>query len=385
MKIALGMIVRHLDTETKLTSFIDNADKYGHTLHPVIVGHTRVHDAAIERKIREKATFYAININNPDYCISQMKKLGLSESAILTLTKCPVDTTTAGLVPYGHNRMIVVMEAILREADVLVFADSDVIPSVLKLTPEGAKIEEVDFFGAHLRHLREGADVTTSDYSGYNILPPASFDGMDDFLIGVQKEEMIDYWQNSSSHRSIVYQPDDTQPRSCKKILGGNLAIRLSALAKLPPFFSSHYTMDGELFLCRGEDTVLGSEFAALGTSCTDIGVYPLHDTYDHYPAEPNLQKDEKVQNRFYYACAGWVGRNPFFNYILGNDLNKTRQYQREHLKRGLSALSEYTSNPRFNKILQCFDVSWNSADRYISEFNKVNEAWESFKAKLKM
>jgi hypothetical protein len=281
--------------------------------------------------------------------------------------------------------MIVVIEAILREVDVLFFVDSDIFPSVLKMTPNGPALEEADFFGAHLEYLNAGSEVTTGEYSGYNILPPASFEGMDDLLAGVQKFEMLEYWQTSESHRSLVLQSEEIQPKPCKKILGGNTAIKLSAFSKLPPFFSSYYTLNDEMFLCRGEDTVLGLEIAQKGIVCTDIGLNPLHDTYKDYPAEPDLRGDPSTQERFYYACTGWVGRNPLLNHILGKDLPSTRDYQRERLERGLRALAGYTSNPRYNSILKNFDVSWDSLGRYINEFENVSEAWESFKKRSGM
>lgn len=379
MKIALGMIVRGFTSPTRLMGFIGNAEKYGHKLDCVIVAHSRPHDAQVESKIREILPLHTINIRYPEYCIEELGKRGVSEKAALTLLKCPIDTER-GLVPYGHNRTLVVMEAILRGADVLIFVDSDVISYVLTKTPEGPVLKEIDFFGSHLEHLENGADVTTGEYSGYNILPPASFNGMGDLLYGVKKGDMFDYWHNSSEHRSLVYQPEKTVAKPCKKILGGNLAIRLSAFNKLPPFFSSFYTSSDEVFLCRGEDTVLGFEIASLGTKCIDIGVYPLHDTYDDYPAEPDLQNDRRVQERFFYACTGWVGRNPFFNHILGKDPKSTREFQREHLAKGIPELVKYTSNPMFNRVQECFDDSWNSLDKYVGEFNSVIEAWDEFK-----
>jgi len=283
------------------------------------------------------------------------------------------------MVPYGYNRTIVVMEALLRGIDILFFVDSDVTPSVLRRTSDGLSLEEVDFFGAHLEHLDSGAAVTTGEYSGYNILPPASFEGMEDLLTGVQKFNMLEYWQTSPVHRSLIIQPDEIIPKPCNKILGGNMAIKLTTFARLPPFFSSYYTLGDEVFLCRGEDTTLGLEIEKSGITCTDIGLNPLHDTYKDYPAEPDLHNDPLAQKRFYYACTGWVGRNPFLNHVLGNDLYTVREYQREHLERGLRALASYTANPLFYGILRNFDVSWNSLGRYINEFENVTEAWKNF------
>ena len=379
MKTALGMIIRSLDSETELIGFVENAEKYGHKLDCVIVAYTHQNDPQVEEKISKKIPFYAVDIKNPEFSKEQMRKRGIPERAIKTLTECPIDTT-AGLVPYGFNRTIVVMEAILREIDTLFFVDSDVYSKVLKRTNDGSVVEkEVDFFGAHFKHLNTGSDATTGEYSGYNILPPASFEGMEELLAGVQKSGMLEYWKTSETHRCLVVQTDEIEAKPCKKILGGNMAIKLSTFAKLPPFFSSHYVVDEELFLCRGEDTVLGLEIAKGGIKCIDIGINPLHDTYKEYPKEPDLRGDKSVQERFYYACTGWVGRNPFFNHILGNDIKATREFQQAQLEIGLKALASYTANPRFLVVLKNFEVSWNSLDRYIGEFEQVTKAWQSF------
>ena len=369
------MIIRSLDSEVELMSFVKNAEKYGHKLDCVIVAYTHQHDPRVEYSINEKIPLYAVDIKNPHYSRDQLRNRGISDETARELLECPVDTRS-GLVPYGYNRTIVVIEAIMRGMDALFFIDSDVYPQVLKRTPNGLILEEIDFFGAHLEYLRSGSDVTTGEYSGYNILPPALFDGMEDFLAGVQKPEMLKYWQTSLTHRSLVVQPDDVQPKPCNKVLGGNMAIKLPVFAKLPPFFSSYYTNDGEMFLCRGEDTVLGLEIAQTGTVCTDIGLNPLHDTYKDYPAEPDLRNDPATQERFYYACTGWVGRNPLLNHVLGKDLYATREYQRQHLERGLRALAGYTANPRYYSVMRNFEVSWDSLGRFINELDRVSEAW---------
>jgi len=372
------MIIRSLDSDAELMNFIDNAEKFGHKIDCVIVAYTHNLDPRAERSLSKKVPLFAVDIKNPQYCYDQFRRRGISESAAQTLLKCPVDTKS-GLVPYGYNRTIVLLEAMLRGIDTLFFVDSDVYPTVLKMTPAGLATEEADFFGAHFEYLNSGSLVTTGEYSGYNILPPASFDGMEDLLAGVQKPDMLDYWQNSETHRCLAVQPEVRDIKPCTKILGGNVAIKLSAFSKLPPFFSSHYSLGGELFLCRGEDTVLGVEIAKSGIICTDIGFNPLHDTYKDYPKEPDLRGDPSAQERFYYACTGWVGRNPFLNYLHGKDLQATKEYQQERLTRGLRALAEYTSNPKFYSVMRNFEESWDNLGRYVSEYEQVLEAWREF------
>ena len=381
MKIALGMIIRNLEAEEEILRFIDNAESYGHKLECVIIAYTQRMDPLCANSIRKRKPLYTIDIKNPEYCYNQFKLRGMSRNAVESLLECPVNPSQ-GLVPYGFKRSIVTTEAILRGMDVLFFVDNDVFPTVLTETPDGIGNCNADFFGAHLKHLKTGSLITTGEYSGYNILPPASFDGMEDLLAGLQKSDMLEYWQSSGEHNCLAVLPPEPAAEPCTKILGGNTAITLSSFDSLPPFFSSSYVVGDELFLCRGEDTVLGLGIANSGITCTDIGLYPFHDTYKDYPSEPDLQGDPKAQERFFYACTGWVGRNPFLNYLRGGDLESIREKQRGCLERGLRALAEYTKNPRYYGVLRNFDTSWDSVGRYIEEYERVLEAWEEFISK---
>ena len=378
MKIALGMIIRSLDTDEELMRFIDNADEYGHKIDCLIVAYTQYLNPRAADNISRRVPLFAIDIRNPGFCNEQFRRRGMSPSSVSTLLECPVDSGR-GLMPYGFKRTIVTIEAILRGIDILFFVDSDVSPAVLAMTPDGPSTISTDFFGTHLEYLKSGSQITTGEYSGYNILPPASFDGMEDLLDGLQKSDMLGYWQSSGTHRCLRLQAPERMPVPCTKILGGNTAIRLSVFSDLPPFFSSSYIAGDELFLCRGEDTVLGLGIAKNGTVCTDIELNPLHDTYQSYPDEPDLRSDPRTQERFYYACTGWVGRNPLYNYMCGKDVKETREYQHERLERGLRALSAYTSNPRFNSVLRNFNVSWDNLNRYVGEYKRVLEAWDEF------
>ena len=378
VKTALGMIIRSLEAEHELMRFINNAEEYGHKLDCVIVAYAGHLDPRAAGSINKRLPLHTIDIKHPGFCIDMFRERGIPEAAHQALLECPV-STDSGLVPYGFNRTIVTIEAILRDVDILFFVDNDVYPNALEVAEEGVTTVSVDFFGAHLEHLRKGSMITTGEYSGYNILPPASFEGMEDLLHGLQKSEMLEYWQSSNTHKCLAVHPPEHTPAPCTKILGGNTAITLSAFKNLPPFFSSSYMVGDELFLNRGEDTVLGLGIAESGTVCTDIGLFPLHDTYKNYPEVPDLKNDTLAQTRFYYACTGWVGRNPLYNYIRGEDLKPIREHQRERLENGLRKLAEYTANPKFYGILRNFDISWDNLDRYISEYEQVLDAWKEF------
>ena len=201
MKIAIGMIVRDLLSAHPLTDFLDNAEKHGHALDCVIIVYSHQADPGAVEALRSRTNLSLIKLQSNERAHLIMKEIGVRHSSIHQLLYCPL-IDAHGLIPYGFNRNQALMEAMFTGTDYLIFVDSDVRPEVLRKTPDGAvQSEEIDFIGAHLHGLSLGADVTSSDYSGYNILPPASFDGMKDLLWGLHKETMTDFWQNSEAHR----------------------------------------------------------------------------------------------------------------------------------------------------------------------------------------
>ena len=242
MKIAIGMIVRNLISAHPLTDFLDNAEKYDHPIERVIVVYSHEADPEAIQELQRRTKVSLIRLQSYERAHMILKQLGVRFSSIQQLLFCPL-IDTHGLIPYGFNRNHVLMEALFTGVDYLIFVDSDVQPSVLHRTPDGeVGFEEVDFIGAHLYGMSLGATITSSDYSGYNILPPASFEGMTALLWGLHKEDMAEFWQSSETHGGLIVQEAGTpelQPTT--KVLGGNMGIRMSALTTLPPFFSPYY------------------------------------------------------------------------------------------------------------------------------------------------
>lgn len=242
MKIAIGMVVRNLLSASPLTEFLDNAEKYGHPIDRVIVAysHQLAPEAAAVLQSRTKLSLIRLQEFGRTYLI--LKAIGVPYASLRELLFCPL-IDTHGLIPYGFNRNQVLMEAMFTEADVLIFVDSDVLPSVLRRMPDGSvRPCEVDFVGAHLGGMAMGADITSSDYSGYNILPPARFDGMTELLWGLHKEAMAEFWQSSMATGGMLLQEGDAgKPTPTTKVLGGNLGLRMRTFPTLPPFFSPYY------------------------------------------------------------------------------------------------------------------------------------------------
>ena len=96
------------------------------------------------------------------------------------------------------------MQALLSGSEVLVFVDTDVYPRVLVKENNQIKEKEIDFFGRHLEYLqKEEVIITTSDYSGYYIIPPMNFSGMKELFLGLQKEDAYEFLINSEKHNCL--------------------------------------------------------------------------------------------------------------------------------------------------------------------------------------
>lgn len=326
MKIAIGMIVRNLISAYPLTEFLDNAEKYDHPIERVIVVYSHEADPEAIQELQRKAKVSLIRLQNYERAHMILKQLGVRFSSIQQLLFCPL-IDTHGLIPYGFNRNHVLMEALFTGVDYLIFVDSDVQPSVLHRTPDGeVGFDEVDFFGAHLYGMSLGATITSSDYSGYNILPPASFEGMTDLLWGLHKEDMAEFWQSSEVRGGLIVQEAGTpelQPTT--KVLGGNMGIRMSALTTLPPFFSPYYFYNKTPLLARGEDTLMGLAASRSQIKCLDIGQLTRYLTAFSAALRRALQEfHPDIIHAQHAWCLSWLaslGNLPLVITIHGTDL----------------------------------------------------------------
>ena len=379
MKIAIGMVVRNLLSASPLTEFLDNAEKYGHPIDRVIVAysHQLAPEAVAVMQSRTKLSLIRLQEFGRAYLI--LKAIGVPYASLRELLFCPL-IDTHGLIPYGFNRNQVLMEAMFTEADILIFVDSDVLPSVLRRMPDGSvRPCEVDFVGAHLGGMAMGADITSSDYSGYNILPPARFDGMTELLWGLHKEAMAEFWQSSMATGGMLLQEGDAgKPTPTTKVLGGNLGLRMHAFPTLPPFFSPYYFFDRTPLLARGEDTLLGLAADQYHIKCVDIRTPIFHDTYGSYPAVPELLKDGAVRDRLYYACTGWIGRNVFSRWKTGHTASEFAQRDQQ-LSAGAKALCRYTKDRRFLRLPEIQSAAESWLPDMIGQYQRSREAWTEF------
>ena len=384
MKISIGLITKDFNSLEPIDEFLENASKHNHKIYSIIIVYSHVCDFQLIESLEKKVKVFLVKINDAPEIKEQLIKMGLSTENIEILLNCPT-LKKHGLVPYGLNRNYALIKALLSGSEALVFIDTDVYPRVLVKENDEVREKEIDFIGRHLEYLRkEEVIITTSDYSGYYIIPPMNFTGMKELLIGIQKEGVYEFLRNFGDHNCLNLDHDKKRKVfETKKILGGNVAIKLSALKELPPFFSTVYNVNGENVLSRGEDTLLGIKLKKSEKKCIDIDTKIFHNTFGNYPEVPDIKKDKSIKDRFYYTCLGWIGRNPFLNWLKGKNVEEVKNKQKKNIIIGSKAVASYLKDERFLILPEALEISYHNLERVISEYKNTMRAWNGFIKKL--
>jgi hypothetical protein len=384
VKISIGVITKDFNSLEPIDEFLENASKYNHKIYSIIVVYSHGCDFRLVESLEKKVKVFLVKINDVPKIKEQLIMTTLSAENIEILLNCPT-LKKYGKVPYGLNRNYALIKALLSGSEVLVFIDTDVYPRVLVKKDDEVKEKEIDFIGRHLEYLRkEEVIITTSDYSGYYIIPPMSFSGMKELFIGLQKEDAYEFLRNFDQHDCLNLDNDKRRKIfETDKILGGNVAIKLSALKELPPFFSTVYNVNGENVLSRGEDTLLGIKLKKSDKKCIDIDTKIFHNTFGNYPEVPDIKKDKSIKDRFYYTCLGWIGRNPFLNWLKGEDIEGVKNRQKKNIIIGSKALASYLNDERFLILPKALEISYHNLERVIIEYKNTMRAWNDFIKKL--
>ena len=381
MKIIFGMIARQLTDPGPIVAFLSNAARHQQKIERVIVSVSGGIDPAAVRAIEAHAPLEVIDLNRPEARMAELVELGLTEAEASALFSHSI-FDLSGRMPYGPNRNGVILSAIKAGGDVLFFADSDVSPVLLSGRPSCHYFEEADVFGCHLSALKDSGlpmvGVTTSDYSGYYIIPPMSFEGIDIFLEGLQKEGALDFVRHSGQHHALTFDAGAARrPFSTDKILGGNVCMRLEIFRECLPFFSTAYNFAGEWWLTRGEDTLLGKSLAASGKcKVVDIDLRLFHDTFDNFPEVPDLLSDEGIRDRFYTTCLGWIGRNPILNALDGKDAAAISNRQIECLSRSVDAAAAYFGDDRFLNLPEAARAAIEQLPSALEAYKSLQRLW---------
>lgn len=384
MKISIAVITKDFISLEPVDEFLENAIKYNHKIYSIIIVYSHDCDFRLVESLGKKVKVFLVKINDAPEIKEQLIKMGLSTENIEILINCSA-LKKHGLVPYGLNRNYALIKALLSGSEALVFIDTDVYPRVLIKENNEVKEKEIDFIGRHLEYLgEEEVIITTSDYSGYYIIPPMSFTGMKELLIGLQKEGAYEFLKNFDEHDCLNLDNDKNRKVfETNKILGGNVAIKLSALKELPPFFSTVYNVDSENVLSRGEDTILGIKLKKSDKKCIDIDTKIFHNTFGNYPEIPDIKRDDSIRDRFYYTCLGWIGRNPFLNWLKREDLEEVKNRQRKNIIIGSKAVASYLNDERFLILPEALETSYRNLGRVINEYKNTMMAWNDFIEKL--
>ncbi len=384
MKISIGVITKDFNSLEPIDEFLENASKHNHKIYSVIIIYSHGCDFRLVENLEEKVKVFPVKINDAPEIKEQLIKMDLSTENIEILLNCPT-LKKHGLVPYGLNRNCALIKALLSGSEALVFIDTDVYPRVLIKENNKVKEKEIDFIGRHLEYLgKEEVIITTSDYSGYYIIPPMRFTGMKELFIGLQKEGAYEFLKNFDEHDCLNLDNDKKRKVfETNKILGGNVAIKLSALNELPPFFSTVYNVDSENVLSRGEDTILGIKLKKSDKKCIDIDTKIFHNTFGNYPEIPDIKRDDSIRDRFYYTCLGWIGRNPFLNWLKREDVEEVKNRQRKNIIIGSKAVASYLNDERFLILPEALETSYRNLGRVINEYKNTMMAWNDFIEKL--
>jgi len=384
VKISIGVITKDFNSLEPIDEFLENALKHNHKIYSIIIVYSHGCDIRLVESLEKKVKVFSVKINDVPEIKEQLIMTGLSTENIENLLNCPT-LKKYGKVPYGLNRNYALIKALLSGSEALVFIDTDVYPRVLVKKNDEVKEKEIDFIGKHLEYLKkEEVIITTSDYSGYYIIPPMSFTGMKELFIGLQKEDAYELLRNSDQHNCLNLDNDKRRKIfETDKILGGNVAIKLSALKELPPFFSTVYNVNGENVLSRGEDTLLGIKLKKSDKKCIDIDTKIFHNTFGNYPEVPDIKKDKSIKDRFYYTCLGWIGRNPFLNWLKGEDIEEVKNRQKKNIIIGSKAVASYLNDERFLILPKALEISYHNLERVIIEYKNTMRAWNDFIKKL--
>ena len=393
--IALAVITKYLDSISPYLDFIENAHNHDIKIKVLIIVYSHGIDKNIYLELKSilkklKTQLKIVKANNDPPLQKKLKKIGVSNYNIENLTHFPL-FKTYDLLPYGHYRNIALLAALtyITPINYLFFIDTDVYPFLLKNNSHQIYFENINFFKEHLKYLRlPKTIITSSDYSGYYILPQLKLQYLEEFLIGLEKEKCYDFLQNNNC--GIKFAPNKRKIQMTDKILGGNLGINLKYFKNLPPFFSTTYVYKNKLFLGRGEDTLLTKIMKNKNLNVIDINLKIFHNTYNNFPKKPSLA-NKKVKDRIYYASTGWLGRNPFRNWLetkMGrqnqNKWEEKIKKEYENLIIGSREMTFHLSDKRFLELANIFLTSYNQLDKMIESYYKTINAWQEVKRKIK-
>ncbi|MBC8059708.1 MAG: hypothetical protein H7Y18_03490 [Clostridiaceae bacterium] len=295
---------------------------------------------------------------------------------------------------YAAKRNSVMYYAIKNKMDYLIFMDDDEYPMAVTNTRKTAIWGGQHVLLTHLKYIML-ADITHGHHCGYvSPIPYIEFNDTmteGDFRSFIEaisndiinwdtlKKVMLNGGVTYADTNILVSDEaiDVVETNHAKFISGANLCINLKNTHRIFPF----YNPPG----ARGEDTFLStclSERKVLRVPC-----YTFHDGFSTYncllegvlPIRLKFIKadNEKITNRFYKACIGWIRYKPLLLYITNPDHYEEKiEEMRQQLKETLPKICAYFEEPNFIKVLSELEKYHKNVKKHYDEFLETQRVW---------
>jgi hypothetical protein len=79
----------------------------------------------------------------------------------------------------------------------------------------------------------------------------------------------------------------------------------------------------------------------------------------------------------------GWIGRNPFLNWIQGFNVSLIYEEQMDAIKIGSKFIARYLNDDRFLILPTALELSYSKLNNTIFEYNKLLNAWNEISKKI--
>lgn len=296
---------------------------------------------------------------------------------------------------YAGKRNAVLIAAIKRKMDYLLFLDDDEYPMAVTKNHDTCLWSGQQVFISHLKEIGN-ADYTNGLHCGYiSPIPQIRFNDVLDaesfkLFIEAISNDIINWTSIKKLMESggVTYASTDVLIANkavevplkggCKFISGANLCINLRDPSKTLPFFNPPGA--------RGEDTFLSTLLE--DKIVRRIPCYTFHDGFSIYqhlldgvlPIRLSaITTDSAVVNsRFLNACIGWVRYKPLFTYITAPEEYEQRRVQiKSALDQTLPKLAEYFQEKRFFNIATEFDKYSKNVKKHYNQFSLSQRTWE--------
>ena len=295
---------------------------------------------------------------------------------------------------YAGKRNAVIYTAIKNKIDYLLFLDDDEYPVAVTKTRKTAIWGGQHVLLSHLSNIKE-ADITNGYHCGY--ISPIPYIKFNDELNETDFRSFIEAISNDiinwDTIRSVmdnggvtyadtqILQEDTarevTEVNHTKFISGANLCINLTRPERVYPF----YNPPG----ARGEDTFLSTCLSS--RRVLRIPCYAFHDgfsTYNHLmdgvlPTKLKyIQADsDKIIERFYRACIGWIRYKPLLLYITQRSEYENRIFEmKERLNATLPQICTYFHTDKFMNIRKELERYHNNVKKHYEQFIETQQIW---------